>query len=202
MRFLALALALALATPAWAAVEREVDRPVDGSALYLTVAGTPGNGGFEALRFAFEMRPDLKQIKSSCHFRVLSTRDPDYAERYSDQFTTLPTVRLQSADGLVVYEVSGEGIPTLDRLAVELASHVTGMECHRRRHGDDRYEKDGGDRYDVAPPHVVTPPAATPTDPPVRRVPLWRVLLYGCVSSLGGWVVGAGYAVAKEWVVR
>lgn len=185
---LALLMLVALAVPATA---REVVPPTDATAPYLTVAGTPGNGGFEALRFAFEVNPQLKAIKRQCHFAVLSTRDAAYQERYADEFTELPAVRLQQPDGTVVYEVAGESIPIIDELAVELKSHLDVVTCHRRERTDSQ-------GYDVAPPKKAEPVIASPKAV-ADVVPLWRVVLFGSIAVLIGWLLGLCWYVADEW---
>jgi len=108
-KFLACLLLCSITTVMFAAEEQVVNLPQDQTKWYISVVGEKGPA-YDNLIAQFE-QGKLKQLKNQCHFCPVTTDTAIYAERYKNSIKGLPTVRVQEADGAVVYEAAGKSIP-------------------------------------------------------------------------------------------
>jgi len=169
--------------------------PGDEGNLYLTIAGAKGDARFRALVDSFVKHEGMQQLKDDTHFSVLATGTPMYEGRYKDQFTTLPCVRLQTADGQKLAEYAGDDIPSTEHLYPVLRQVY--WNYHGRRCGPKgcppKQQCAPDYKVVVVPDVVVNPARPNPTVP--STFPVWQVLL----------AVGAGILVAfvdvfsREW---
>ena len=176
------------------AMGEELDhRPNDAEVVYLTVVGTPGEARFESLKLEFETHDGLKGLTEETHFTVLADTSTLFRTRYSGEFGRLPVVRLQEADGDVIYEASGRLIPDADQLYTELNRKVTNdPTCYRRQRQGEQEMID------------VTPVKKEKTPPPVeKRTPRyrwdWMFIAQCCGVALVGFLLGIGRVVKAEW---
>jgi len=97
--------------------ERVVNLPQDQNKWYISIVGGGlCNEGRCDLRFNmimnwFNTNPNLKSLKNQVHFCIITVGTPIYKERYEKNISGIPTVRVQKADGTVVYEAAGKYIP-------------------------------------------------------------------------------------------
>lgn len=91
--------------------ERVVDLPQDQTKWYISVVGTNDSEHYERLLAWFDTDKNLAKLKSQVHFRPIDTDTVIFSDRYEPNITGLPTVRMQEADGTVVYEAAGKYIP-------------------------------------------------------------------------------------------
>lgn len=90
---------------------REVPPPQDEAMLHLSVVGNAADSQFNQIVKWFKTDADLSVTTKRVHFHVIKTGTPIYRDRYAPNISGLPTVRLQSADGVVIYEQWSDGIP-------------------------------------------------------------------------------------------
>lgn len=178
--------------------ERVINLPEDGQKWYISVVGEATNARYQEVLSWFESVDGLKTLKSKVHFCPVTTKSPTFIERYSPNVKALPVVRVQSADGVVLYESAGNKIPmTGEGLYSAIASAVNGSEellPWRRRHANPAPVTPGPDP--VTP--IDTDPAPGPIDdggaPVIEDVtpewPLWLVPLL--------FVVGLGVGVIQK----
>lgn len=169
--------------------------PGDEGNLYLTIAGTKGDERFTNLVASFAKHQGMQELKGDTHFNVLATGTPMYEGRYKDQFSTLPCVRLQTADGQKLAEYTGDNIPSTEHLYPALRQVY--WNYHGRRCGPKGCppKKECAPDYKVVvvPEPVIQPAKVVPPAP--QAFPVWQVLL----------AVGAGVLVAfidvfsREW---
>ena len=135
--------------------ERIINLPEDGQKWYISVVGDAPDARYQEVLSWFESVDGLKTLKSKVHFCPVKTNSPIFKERYAPNIGVLPVVRVQSADGVVLYEAAGNKIPfTGEALYSAIASAVNGSEellPWRRRHA-------------TPAPAPVTPDPVTPID--------------------------------------
>ena len=107
-----------LAVVAWAqsAEERIIHLPQDANKWYISVIGEPNSEQYKATLDAFETSK-LQTVKSQCHFIKVTTDSDVYKDRYTKnqgafKIKALPCVRIQAADGVVVYQACGKALPS------------------------------------------------------------------------------------------
>jgi len=105
--------------------ERIINLPNDQGKWYLSVVGISGNETYERLMGWFNTDHQLMDLRNQVRFCIVRSGTPIFNERYKDNIKGLPTIRLQEADGTVVYEVYGSNIPdTADALYVDISGKV------------------------------------------------------------------------------
>jgi hypothetical protein len=93
------------------AEDRVVKLPNDYCRWYISVVGNASDARYREVLGWFDTYPGLAKAKSQVHFCPVTSDTAIYKERYAANVKALPTVRLQKADGTVVYEASGRNIP-------------------------------------------------------------------------------------------
>ena len=93
------------------AEERVVNLPQDAGKWYASVVGDATSVRYQEVLGWFNTDPSLKKLKSQVHLIPVKTGTAIYKERYQSNVKGLPTVRMQKADGTVVYEAAGKNIP-------------------------------------------------------------------------------------------
>lgn len=91
--------------------ERIIRLPKDGNKFFVTVIGDPNDSKFNTIKTWFQDVPELAKLKSETHFNAVPTTRADYKERYAKNVPNTPLIRVQTATGGVVYQVSGANIP-------------------------------------------------------------------------------------------
>ena len=115
--------------------ERIIKLPQDQNKWYISVVGE-GKEYKEILGWFNEGQ--LKTLKDQVHFIPVTPNTPIYKERYEKNTDgkpiALPMVRVQDADGLVVFEKSGNALPMSgNALYNAIATDVNGAEQHPYR---------------------------------------------------------------------
>ncbi len=87
--------------------QRVVDLPADQNKLYVSVVGDTTDVRYQRVLGWFTTNSILKSIKDQTHFNAVVTGTPTYRDRYQPNTKTLPMVRLQNTDGVVLLEVAG-----------------------------------------------------------------------------------------------
>lgn len=90
--------------------ERVVNLPQDQEKWYISIVGD-SDTRFNEIAGWFDTNDDLKRLKAQVKFCKVTSGTAVYQERYAPNVCGLPTVRMQKADGTVVYEASGKSIP-------------------------------------------------------------------------------------------
>lgn len=101
-------------------IARVVRMRDDSKASYLTVFGQTGDAEYRSILDSFQRHPQLIDFKRTVHFHAIATDDPAYG-MYARSVKQLPCIRLQRADGEVLYEACGR---TLPKSATQLAEHL------------------------------------------------------------------------------
>ncbi len=114
--------------------ERVTKLPQDSGKPYLTVVTEPGNavpGWFN--------EGNLKFLRNRAHFTVYASNTAIYKDRYAKFTPALPLVRLQTADGKVVYQASGANFPSsasaMEREIAQAMSEASIKSGFERRRG-------------------------------------------------------------------
>lgn len=181
--------------------ERVIDLPQDQGQWYVTVFGSEADARYREIVRWFDSHPVLRRLREQTKWHAVAIQSKVFRERYQDSVPVLPSVRVQSADGRIVYQLSGDQIPaTADELA------DLGAEALRRRLLDICPDgvcpiDDQPPRLDPAPvpvvqptpPAIVRPPVIVSPAPPAPRpsgpngyVVLGLVLGFGVPSGLAG----------------
>ena len=93
------------------AEERVVNLPNDAGKWYIAVVGNANDACYNGILGWFDSNPSLKRLKAQVHFCPVTSDTAIYRERYASNVKALPAVRMQKADGTVVYEAAGKNIP-------------------------------------------------------------------------------------------
>lgn len=93
------------------AEERVINLPADEAKWYISVVGNANDARYREVLGWFDTHPGLLKAKNQVHFCPVTGDTAIFKERYAANVKALPTVRLQKADGTVIYEASGKGIP-------------------------------------------------------------------------------------------
>ena len=93
------------------AEERVINLPQDAGKWYVSVVGDATSPRYREVLGWFNTDSSLKKLKSQVHLLPVTTGTAIYKERYQANIKGLPTVRMQKADGTVVYEAAGKNIP-------------------------------------------------------------------------------------------
>ncbi len=93
------------------AEERVVNLPQDQAKWYISVVGAADDARYNEVLGWFENNASLTSLKGQVHFCPVTTNTTIYKERYAANIKALPAVRMQMADGVIVYEAAGENLP-------------------------------------------------------------------------------------------
>jgi len=93
------------------AEERIVNLPNDQGKWYVSVVGNAADPRYNEIVGWFDTNASLKKLKDQVHFCPVTSDTAIYQARYACNVTGLPTVRMQKADGTVVYEAAGKNLP-------------------------------------------------------------------------------------------
>ena len=85
--------------------------PQDSEKWYISVVGDESDGRYQEILGWFDANPKLAKLENQVMFCPVTRDMPLYAERYKSNVKGLPTVRMQQADGTVVYEAAGTNLP-------------------------------------------------------------------------------------------
>ncbi len=182
--------------------ERIINLPNDQGKWYVSIVGNTKDANYQKIIGWFDTNEKLMKLKDQVHFLPVTEDTVIYTERYADTVDGLPTVRVQTGDGVVVYEAAGDNIPmSAEGLNGAIAEGVLPW----RKRVDDRC----GPRPCPSPspsPSPVTPldPEPQPLidvdvpdmDPPPRRGLANVVVVLLLVSSS---VIGGVTGLAVEW---
>lgn len=171
--------------------EQIVNLPQDQNKFYVTILGTPGETKFETVKGWFEKTPELKSIKAQTHFNTITTSSPDFAARYKATTPVLPCIRLQSADGKVFYQVSGQNIP----MSGEALTKSINTQCLRRWRQQCNPQPQPQPQPEPQPDPNPTPdvePQPEPVDPG------FPYGLFAAVVAVSG-AIGGGIALVKKY---
>lgn len=91
--------------------ERIVNLPQDQNKWYVSVVGSANDAKYRTILGWFDSVPSLKKLKVQVHFCPVTTDTAIYQERYAPNTKALPMVRMQNAEGVVVYQACGNDIP-------------------------------------------------------------------------------------------
>jgi hypothetical protein len=147
--------------------ERVVNLPQDQDAWYISVVGE--GESYQRLISWFNSDASLENLKSQVKFKPVDTNSAIYKTRYADNVSGLPTVRMQKADGTVVYEAAGDEIPyTSEALYGALADAANGTQGILRpwRHGAPPYLPWRKKMEKQCQPEPAPCPTPEPVDPP------------------------------------
>jgi hypothetical protein len=189
MKSLLLALVMvASASTAFAQVEERVSPPQDATKSYLTVFGQETEPRYLAV--VTWMNRDLKGLRDQFHFSAIKEGHPMFTQRYGSTVKSLPCVRLQTPDGQVIYQASGDNIPGSPN-ALKAAIENAQRNCPWRPSPN----PDPAPTPDPEPQPVEPQPEPTPdTVEPAPAAPdfsVWVVL--GLVAA------GAGLGLVSWW---
>jgi hypothetical protein len=154
--------------------------PEDGGKWYISVIGQTGEKQYEEVLGWFDSG-DLKDLKDQVHFNAVPTDSPMF-EHYQAERASLPVVRVQAADGEVVYEAAGKQLPwSRDSLYGAIANSAGEF---LRRHHRER------DQKPVQPdPKPILKPILDPPPVPLNNggAPILRPRpLLGCLGNFIG----------------
>jgi len=93
------------------AEERVINLPQDSAKWYVSVVGNANDAKYKTILGWFDSVPGLKRLKVRVHFCPVTSDTPIYQERYAPNTKALPMVRMQNAEGVVVYQACGNDIP-------------------------------------------------------------------------------------------
>jgi len=111
-------LIVALAVTCFADTQERVAPPQDQDRMHLSVVGISGSADYQRILAWFQNDEYLSSLRRVTHFHPIAAGSAMYQERYAPNIHGLPTIRLQDAKGVVLYESYGDGIPkTADALA-------------------------------------------------------------------------------------
>jgi len=180
--------------------ERVIDLPQDQGKWYLSVVGDSESFEYQELMEWFSEDVRLRSLRDQVHFCPVTTDSDMFKNRYQQNISGTPTIRLQAPDGVVIYEVWGANIPTSPTaLCNDMVTTVQGCPLFRRCRPEPEPEPtpvlpdpepqpldDGG------APYV---PYVPPVEPEPTGLPTYAVILL-CTASL---LAGTGMGVVKQW---
>lgn len=184
--------------------ERVVNLPHDSEAWYISVVGSDVDRG-ELLSW-FDTHEGLVSLKRQVHFCSPTCDSAIYSERYAPNVSGLPTVRVQEADGTVVYEVSGEDVPKtaqclFDGIAKNIRKRNGGCVLPWRNDMEQKCQPaTPGPEEDIPVPFSAVPGTPVIDDEEAGGVPIGLVVLGALLSIACGAAGGLVVAFRKEHV--
>jgi hypothetical protein len=143
---------------------RVIKLPEDGLRWHISVVGSDAR--YREVLAWFDAGK-LKDLRSKCHFHSVLTTDPIYEANYKATIKALPTVRVQDAKGVVIYEESTRLPMSGDGLYAAIAAAANGSEellPWRRNHATPAPNPDPAPLPDTDPE---PPPLDEGNGPPV-----------------------------------
>ena len=174
------------------AEERVIDLPADQGKWHISVVGNPRSAKYQVVKGWFDSHTSLKHLKAQTHFHPIVTTSTMYRNRYAKNTPKVPCVRIQSADGTVMYQVCGQDIP----MSADALDQAIRTEMSRRRRccptPQPQPQPQPTPIPDPEPQPLdhVGPPDITPA--PIPSMPPWWLVI-------GLAVTGAGTGVAVQW---
>ena len=155
----------------------------------------------------FDTNASLKKLKNQVHFCPVTSDTAIYQARYACNVKGLPTVRMQKADGTVVYEAAGKNLPmTAAGLNGALAGAVSTAEGIRpilpwRRDMERRCpgpcpKPQPNPQPDPEPQPIDDGGTPNIDDQPAESPVPWGLLPLLCVAGL---TVGLACGYGKQW---
>lgn len=117
MKYIALLLALAAIRPAFA---QQVQPVEDGNWNYVSLMGNSGDARYEAAKQALQ----TSDLQNRAHIAILPAEGKMFQGRYASTITVLPCLRVEAPNGDVLYQQSGNKMPTTAKaIASEIGPH-------------------------------------------------------------------------------
>jgi hypothetical protein len=91
--------------------DRVVSLPNDQGKWYVSVVGNASDAKYKTILGWFDSVSSLKKLKVQVHFCPVTSDTAIYRDRYAPNTKALPMVRMQNAEGVVVYQACGSDIP-------------------------------------------------------------------------------------------
>ncbi len=182
------------------AEERIINLPNDQAKWYVSVVGSSSDVNYQKVIGWFNTNAKLKKLKDQVHFCPVTNDTAIYTERYAKNVDGLPTVRVQTGAGEVVYESYGSNIPmSADGLNGAIAERVLPW----RKQVDNRCRPKPSPNPEPNPPFDPKPQpivdgGVPDMDAPTRRgLPAVVSVLLLVGAALAGGVTG----LVVEWGV-
>jgi hypothetical protein len=169
--------------------ERIVQLPQDKDKFYLSIYGDANDPKFQAVVKWFSTNNELAAFKAQVHFNAVETTSAIYKERYAKTVAKTPCVRVQDAQGVRLYQCSGDGIP----LSAEALTKALNTECLRRwRKNHGQPEPTPDPTPDTTPDNDYGggTPNTNPDTPPVDDFPYLLMWVVVGVALIGGGAYG------------
>jgi len=190
------------------AEERVVRLPNDSAKWYVSVVGDANDPRYNEIVGWFNTNPSLKKLRDQVHFCPVTSDTGIYKERYAGNVKGLPTVRVQTPDGTVIYEAAGKNIPlTAGGLNGAIASAVSNAQGLRpilpwRREMERRCpgpcptpNPQPSPQPDPEPQPIDDGGAPVIDDPPVESTVPWGLLPLLCVAGV---VIGIACGYGRQ----
>lgn len=182
------------------AEERIINLPNDQAKWYVSVVGDERDARYQQILGWFNTNEKLVNLKNQVHFCQVTNDTAIYAERYSGNVRALPTIRVQQADGVVVYEAAGKNIPmSAEGLNGAIAESVRPVLPWRRNHvhPQPRPSPDPGPSPPLDPPPQPIDDGAAPIldESDGVGIPTALSVLAIVLSALAGAIAG----VVVQW---
>jgi hypothetical protein len=187
--------------------ERVINLPQDANKWHVSIVGE--GQAYDQLLSWF-MNDNLAKLKAQVHFHTVHSSTEIYKSRYAQSVKGLPTVRMQNAQGNVMYEAYGANIPmTAEGLygamadSVRVAQGWTPILPWRRNHTHPNICPTPQPQPDPVDPVEPLDPEPAPIDNggapqldgPITSqspLPVWWMMLLAIVA-------GAGVGVVQKW---
>ncbi len=89
--------------------------PQDEGKLYLTVYGDPSDERYQQVKKWFNENAELKAIRAQTHYAAIDTDSKLFKERYADEVTTPPCIRVVTPNGIELLNMDATAIPLSDK---------------------------------------------------------------------------------------
>lgn len=166
--------------------------PADANNWYVSVMGNPSDPEYQKLVQWFQTNPQLQTLADRTHYSVIPSTSQLYRKRYAPTAATLPCVRVQTADGTVLCQLSGDNIPATSPAMYSAIKTYCLRRCDPSPQPNIHYHIHKTEPEAKPEPKPETPFEDEPLPTPAEDKPLWPWLIVVGVVSI---VVG----VAHEW---
>lgn len=196
--------------------ERIANLPQDGGKWHVSLFGDRNDPKLAKLEDWFKSHERLSDLRGKVHYHVYYSDMPIFKLRYQKDTPVLPAIKVQEADGAVVYGATRDSIPySADALysAIAIAGNeVQGIRAGVpwrlkrpilpwRRKMEDRCKPQPVPVPKVEPPQLDPPPAPIDDGGPPKfeevepvpddsALPAWAIVLMGVGSGLVGVAAG------------
>lgn len=192
--------------------ERVIQLPQDDGKMHLSVVAQDNERGKQIIGW-FHKNSDLVAIRNQCHFHEIDSASLIFKTRYAKSVPSIPCIRLQSPDGTVVYQISGEDIPLTSEALVKNLSLVADATQNFSLRRDGRikfeWERNRCPRPNPEPPpqpndDLVQPvgPDVQPDVEPSSRFPWSTTLGLMAVAALIGGAVSLAHCFKAEFTTK